>query len=99
MRNCLHTASFSITDSSGILVESLSYDPCSVKLGFCECSETKALVERIPTEARNREGRRRKANDWNDYNVTSTMFDSGFTGHSLSREERKREAPAAVWFD
>jgi len=69
------------TDASGNLLESLSYDPCSVKLGFCECSETKALVERIPTEARSREGRRRKSNDWNDYNITSTMFDRGFTGH------------------
>ena len=33
-------------------------------------------------------GRRRNPNDWNDYNVTSTLFDRGFTGHSLSREER-----------
>ncbi|MDP2234911.1 MAG: hypothetical protein Q8J88_00635 [Bacteroidales bacterium] len=82
--NCVHRESFSITaitDSSGNLLESLSYDPCSGKLGFCECSETKALVERIPTEARSREGRRRKATDWTDYNVTSTLFDRGFTGH------------------
>jgi RHS repeat-associated protein len=43
-----------ITDASGNLVESLSYDPW---------------------------GRRRKATDWTDYNVTSTMFDRGFTGH------------------
>ena len=26
-------------------------------------------------------GRRRYPNNWNDYNVTSTMFDRGFTGH------------------
>jgi len=26
-------------------------------------------------------GRRRKATDWTDYNVTSTLFDRGFTGH------------------
>ena len=26
-------------------------------------------------------GRRRNPNNWNDYNVTSTMFDRGFTGH------------------
>ncbi len=26
-------------------------------------------------------GRRRNPNNWNDYNVTSTLFDRGFTGH------------------
>ena len=43
-----------ISDATGNLVESLSYDPW---------------------------GRRRNPNNWNDYNVTSTMFDRGFTGH------------------
>jgi RHS repeat-associated protein len=43
-----------ISDATGNLIESLSYDPW---------------------------GRRRNPNDWNDYNVTSTMFDRGFTGH------------------
>jgi len=76
--NCVHRESFNITDASENLIESLSLDPCSVKLGFCECSETKALVERIPTEARSREGRRRKATDWTDYNI-STMFERLFT--------------------
>jgi RHS repeat-associated protein len=26
-------------------------------------------------------GRRRNADDWTDYNVTSTLFDRGYTGH------------------
>ena len=26
-------------------------------------------------------GRRRSADDWTDYNVTSTLFDCGYTGH------------------
>jgi hypothetical protein len=56
-----HGSITAITDSSGNLVESLSYDPW---------------------------GRRRNPSNWNDYNVSSTMFDRGFTGHSLSREER-----------
>ena len=43
-----------ISDATGNLIESLSYDPW---------------------------GRRRNADDWNDYNVTSTLFDRGFTGH------------------
>ena len=43
-----------ISDATGNLVESLSYDPW---------------------------GRRRKPDNWNDYNVSSTMFDRGFTGH------------------
>ncbi|PKP51547.1 MAG: type IV secretion protein Rhs, partial [Bacteroidetes bacterium HGW-Bacteroidetes-1] len=55
-----HTVNFSlgsitaISDATGNLVESLSYDPW---------------------------GRRRNPSNWNDYNVTSTMFDRGFTGH------------------
>ncbi len=55
--NCVHRESFSITaitDASGNLLESLSYDPW---------------------------GRRRIATDWTDYNITSTLFDRGFTGH------------------
>lgn len=40
-----------ISDANGNLVESLSHNPCSVKLGFCEHSETKALVEGIPAVA------------------------------------------------
>ncbi len=75
------------TDATGNLLESLSYDACSVKLGFCEHSETKALVEPISLHAMQREGRRRTPTNWADYNVTSTLFDRGFTGHSLSREE------------
>jgi RHS repeat-associated protein len=43
-----------ITDATGNLLESLSYDAW---------------------------GRSRKATDWTDYNVTSTLFDRGFTGH------------------
>ncbi len=43
-----------ISDATGNLIESLSYDPW---------------------------GRRRNPNNWNDYNVTSTLFDRGFTGH------------------
>jgi RHS repeat-associated protein len=43
-----------ITDATGNLVESLSYDPW---------------------------GRRRKATDWTDYNVTATLFDRGYIGH------------------
>jgi len=70
-----------ITDATGNLIESLSYDACSVKLGFCEHSETKALVEPISLHAMQREGRRRKATNWTDYNVTSTLFDRGYTGH------------------
>ncbi len=43
-----------ITDATGNLVESLSYDPW---------------------------GRRRNPNNWTDYNISSTLFDRGFTGH------------------
>jgi RHS repeat-associated protein len=43
-----------ITDATGNLLESLSYDAW---------------------------GRRRNPTNWTDYNVTSTLFDRGFTGH------------------
>ncbi|MDP2237088.1 MAG: hypothetical protein Q8J88_11700 [Bacteroidales bacterium] len=47
---------FYCRDGLGNLLQELSFDACSVKLGFCERSETKALVEQIPKEARSREG-------------------------------------------
>ena len=45
-----------ISDENGNPLQELSFDACSVKIGFCERSETKALVEQIPKEARSREG-------------------------------------------
>ena len=48
-----------ISDATGNLVESLSYDPW---------------------------GRRRNPNNWNDYNVTSTLFDRGYTGHACPEQ-------------
>ena len=52
--NCSPGSLTAISDATGNLVESLSYDPW---------------------------GRRRNPDNWNDYNVTSTLFDRGFTGH------------------
>lgn len=49
------------SDASGKLIEILSYDQIGVKLGFWERSETKTLVEQIPSVKRIREGRRRNA--------------------------------------
>ena len=61
----------------------MSYDACKVKLGFCECSETKTLVEPISYEARGREGNRRDPNTWENYNYNMPSFitDRGYTGH------------------
>ncbi|PKP47772.1 MAG: hypothetical protein CVT92_16695 [Bacteroidetes bacterium HGW-Bacteroidetes-1] len=72
-----------ITDAGGNRLQELSFDACSVKLGFCERSETKALVEQIPTEARSREGNRRNPNTWRAFASTppEPFFDRGFTGH------------------
>ena len=76
-----------ISNSSGALVEEMSYSPCSVKLVFCEPSETKSIVELIPISIAVREGRRRKASNWNDYSLTSApMFARGFTGHEHLQE-------------
>ncbi len=72
-----------ITDESGNLLQELSFDACKVKLGFCECSETKTLVEPISYEARGREGNRRDPATWENYNYNMPSFitDRGYTGH------------------
>ena len=60
-----------------------SFDACSVKLGFCEWSETKALVELIPISEADREGRRRNPTSWS-YDLTSQpelFAGRGFTSH------------------
>lgn len=61
----------------------MSYDACKVKLGFCESSETKTLVELISYEARGREGNRRYPLTWKAFTTTAPdpLFDRGFTGH------------------
>ncbi|MCK9453429.1 MAG: hypothetical protein M0Q90_17170 [Bacteroidales bacterium] len=71
----------SITDVSGNILEVLSYDPCSLKLGFWESSEPNVLVELNPAEVRGQEGYRCNAYNWTDYNVGSTLFDRGYFGH------------------
>jgi RHS repeat-associated protein len=69
-----------VNEKSG--TEYFSFDACSVKLGFCECSETKALVEQIPTEARSREGNRRNAQTWTYTNMPISFGTTrGFTMH------------------
>lgn len=72
-----------ITDESGNLLQELSFDACKVKLGFCECSETKTLVEPISYEARGREGNRRDPLTWKAFTTVAPepLFDRGFTGH------------------
>ena len=79
-----------LTDDGGNKLQEINFDACSVKLGFCEGNETKALVERIPARARGREGNRHDLITWRAFTSTppTPLFDRGFTGHSLSREER-----------
>ena len=72
-----------VSDDTGTIINEQSYDACSVKLGFWECSEPKGLVEPIPPEARMREGNRRSPSTWTKAGmaVQSPLFDRGFTGH------------------
>jgi RHS repeat-associated protein len=73
-----------VISETGTTVEEYSFDPCSVKLGFCECSETKNLVERISAEERGREGRRRNPTNWTYTGVPSSFtFNRGYTGHEM----------------
>ncbi|MBW8331048.1 MAG: hypothetical protein K0M40_03425 [Prolixibacteraceae bacterium] len=51
-------------NTSNVVVAEYNFDACSVKLGFCECSETKTVVELIPMSEAGRERRRRSADDW-----------------------------------
>ncbi len=77
-----------ITDEFGQVVEKLSFDPCSVKLGFREPCKPETVVEPIPTALARREGRRRNPTDWIYNNIPETyLFDRGYTGHCLSRYE------------
>ena len=78
-----HLGSFTaITDANGVKVDSMSFDPCSVKLAFCERRDTKSLVELIPISEAVREGRRRNASNWTFDNMASGyLFDRGYTGH------------------
>ncbi len=67
-----------------MVVGEYNFDACSVKLGFCECSETKTEVELIPKSEAGREGRRRSADDWSytlDANDLALFAGRGFTGH------------------
>ena len=76
---------------SGKLIQVVCFDACSVKLAFRKRSETKSTVELIPKSEASREGRRRSADDWSytlDVNDQALFAGRGFTGHSLSREER-----------
>ena len=62
-----------------------------MKLAFRKRSETKGTVELIPKSEASREVRRRSADDWSytlDVNDQALFAGRGFTGHSLSREER-----------
>ena len=71
-------------NTSNVVVAEYNFDACSVKLGFCECSETKTVVELIPISEADREGRRRSADDWSytlDGNDLALFADRGFTGH------------------
>ena len=71
-----------LCDENGSVVERYSYDACSVKLSFCEQSETKAIVELIPSSEANREGNRRNPSDWTLADIrTSFITNRGFTGH------------------
>ena len=72
-----------ITDEDGNLLQELSFDACIVKLVFCECSETKSIVEPISAEERGREGNRRNPATWRAFTGTppAPLFDRGFTGH------------------
>ena len=71
-------------NTSNVVVAEYNFDACSVKLGFCERSETKTVVELIPMSEAGREGRRRSADDWSytlDANDLALFADRGFTGH------------------
>ena len=71
-----------VDGSTGQIVDDLSYDACSVKLGFWKRSVTKPIVEPILDCEANREGRNRNPYDWTYSNITlSNITDRGYTGH------------------
>ena len=72
-----------VTDETGAIVYKQGYDTYSVKPGFWERSEAKALVEQIPSEERGQEGNHRDPTTWRAFTGTppTPLFDRGFTGH------------------
>ena len=70
------------------MVQKTSVVACSEKHGFRE-ARTKTDVERIPTGARSRGGRRRNPDNWTYSNIPATTFSRSYTGHCLSRSSGK----------
>jgi len=71
-----------ISDNNWSLIETLSFDPCSVTPGFGECAQPNPMVVPIPPGNWKWKGRWRNANDWTFTNVPTTfLFDRGYTGH------------------
>ncbi len=83
LRDHLGNITHQVNTANAVVAE-FSFDACSVKLGFCERSETKTVVELIPISGAVREGRRRNATNWSytlDANDKALFADRGFTGH------------------
>ena len=76
-----HLGSFDkVTNSSGTVIQSTSFDACSVKHGFWE-ERAKADVELIPPEEWRREGRRRNPSTWTYSSIPATKFSRAYTSH------------------
>jgi len=79
-----------IADENGEIIEEQGYDPCSVKLEFCELffhSETKYKVELIPSSETNREGQyRNPLTGTPEETPQLTMLFRGYTGHEMLPE-------------
>jgi len=79
-----HLGSITHLVNTSTVVAEYNFDACSVKPGFCEHSETKSIVERIPGSEAVREGRRRRDKDTWSYTLSGEpdlFAGRGFTGH------------------
>ncbi len=77
------SGSLGVWESGGLGVRRLRVCIASMDVGsgFDERSITKTDLVQFAAGTQNTEDNCRNPNNWNDYNVSSTMFDRGFTGH------------------
>ena len=77
-----------VWESGGLGVRRLRFCLASMDVGsgFDERSITKTDLVQFAAGTQNTEDNCRNPNNWNDYNVTSTLFDRGFTGHACPEQ-------------
>jgi len=89
------SGSLGVWESGGLGVRRLRFCLASMDVGsgFDERSITKTELVQFAAGTQNTEDNCRNPDNRNDYNVTSTLFDRGFTGHACPEQSRREHLP------